>query len=128
MDAPYQELLEKISELSTLRAGMRFQDKYFTDPVEFGAARLPAAGGVYAILVPDPDWQPRPFRPVYFGTAENLAAQLTDAHEKLSEWRQASNRDGTLYLAYHLVSSDDAGPGLAEKLLQEYRLQPLPGR
>jgi len=55
--------------------GVRFNDCYFSEPVRFAEWTPPPCGGLLAILVRDPDWAPKPFRPLVFGEFGNDALQ-----------------------------------------------------
>lgn len=122
MNDLYQRLLGIVSELSAPLAGLRFLDRYFTEPTAFADSWLPSSAGVYAILVSDPSWQPRPYRPIYFGEAGDLAGRVVVSHEKYEEWRRAAGDAERLYVAYHLMSGGDAErTALAEGLIKEYR-------
>jgi hypothetical protein len=118
----HQRLLGIVSELSTTRTGLRFLDRYFTEPIALGTGLLPSSAGVYAILVSDPGWQPRPYRPIYFGEAVDLAARVVGSHEKHDEWRRAAGTGDQLYVAYHLMSGcDEERTALEQGLIAEYR-------
>jgi hypothetical protein len=118
----YQKLMGIASELSKSRAGLRFLDRYFTEPVEFGSSRLPEHAGVYVIVVSDPAWEPRPYRPIYFGEAEDLAGTVAASHEKSDSWRYAAGAENGIYVAYHLmVGSNAERTAFKEKLIREYR-------
>ena len=118
----YQRLLGIAAGMSTQRTGLRFRNRYFTEPMAFGSGWLPSSAGVYAIVVSDPSWQPRPYRPIYFGEAEDLAGRLTASQERLEEWRRAADAAGPLYVAYHLMSGSEADrAAFKESLIQEYR-------
>lgn len=43
----------------------------FSGPVAFGACSMPKCAGLFAVLVNDPNWAPRPFQPLYFGEFGN---------------------------------------------------------
>ena len=121
-NALHQRLLEIVSELSRTRAGLHFLDRYFTEPAAFGGGLLPSSAGVYAVLVSDAAWQPRPYRPIYFGEAADLAGKVTASHEKYQEWLRAAGAEDQLYVAYHLMSGGDADrAALEESLVKEYR-------
>jgi hypothetical protein len=118
----YEKLLGIASELSKSRTGLRFLDRYFTEPIEFGSSRLPGHGGVYVILVNDPAWEPRPYRPIYFGEAKDLARRVLASHEKSDTWRRAAGAEGGVYVAYHLMVGGDAErTAFEEELIREYR-------
>jgi hypothetical protein len=118
----HQRLLEIVSELSRTRTGLHFLDRYFTEPITFASTLLPGSPGVYAILMSDAAWQPRPYRPIYFGEAADLAGRALASHEKYEEWLRAAGAADQLYVAYHLTSGDEAGrAALKESLIKEYR-------
>ncbi len=122
LNAFHRRLLEIVSELSVSRPGLRFLDRYFTEPIAFDSGRLPNAAGVYGILVNDQAWQPRPYRPIYFGEARDLGAGVAISHEKYDEWLRTAGAADQLYVAYHLVSGGDAErAALAAGLSREYR-------
>jgi hypothetical protein len=52
-------------------SGIRFNDCFFGEPVPFANWRPPGCASLYAILVTDPNWAPRPFQPLYFGEFGN---------------------------------------------------------
>ncbi len=55
----------------TYSAGIRFNDCYFSQPVPLPDWIPPKCAGLFAVLVPDPNWAPKPFRPIYFGEFGN---------------------------------------------------------
>jgi len=117
-----QRLLRIASQLSTSRTGLRFLDRYFTEPIGFGSSPLPGYAGVYAILVSDAAWEPRPYRPIYFGEAKDLARKVVASHEKYEDWPRAAGAEGGLYVAYHLMAGSDAErTAFQEELIREYR-------
>jgi hypothetical protein len=119
---PYEKLQGIASELSKSRTGLRFLDRYFTEPVEFSSSWLPGYAGAYVILVNDPAWEPRPYRPIYFGEAEDLTKKVVASHWKCDSWRHAAGPEGRIYVAYHLmVGSDAERTAFKEELIREYR-------
>ena len=118
----HQRLLEIVSELSRTRTGLHFLDRYFTEPMAFGSGLLPSSAGVYAILVSDPAWQPRPYRPIYFGEDVDLHRSVMPSHEKYQEWLRTAGAADQLYVAYHLTSGDETDrAALKTSLIREYR-------
>src|SRR5580693_1919914 len=118
----YQKLLGIASELSKSREGLRFLDRYFTEPIGFGGSRLPEHAGVYVILVNDVAWEPRPYRPIYFGEARDLSGIVVASHEKSDSWYRAAGAEDGIYVAYHLIVGSDAErTAFKEKLIREYR-------
>src|SRR5678815_1284438 len=70
--------------VSRTHVGIRFADYVFTHPVPLGRFALPLqSAGLYVILMPDPNWGPWRFQPLYFGEfgfqrrADLSAAQQT---------------------------------------------------
>ncbi len=121
----------RFSELMALQAppasapapvGLGFQHWRFSEPTAFNTASLPACPGIYAVLVIDGAWGPRPYRPLYFGKAENLATRVSSSHENYREWRRASNGFGALYVAYHRLPGINARQRsiIEESLIRHY--------
>ena len=54
-------------------SGIRFNDYFFTQPVELAPWTPPKCAGLYCILVSDPNWAPVAFQPLYFGEFGNNA-------------------------------------------------------
>jgi hypothetical protein len=72
----------------TYAAGIRFNDCYFSEPVRLIEWTPPKCGGLFAVLVPDPNWAPKPFRPIYFGEFGN------NTPDPAPEAAQGQFRDG----------------------------------
>jgi hypothetical protein len=102
--------------------GIRFQDRYFSEPTVFASAWLPPSPGVYAILVFDWTCSPRPFRVLYFGKASDLGGRVVRSHEKYAEWNRAASGAGLLYVAYHLMPNtyDWQRAAVEENLIKHY--------
>jgi hypothetical protein len=102
--------------------GIRFQDKYFSEPSVFTSAWLPSLPGIYAILVIDWTCSPRPYRVLYFGKAVDLGERVLPSHEKYAEWNRAASGAGLLYVAYHLMpnTSDWERAAVEENLIKHY--------
>jgi hypothetical protein len=56
--------------------GVRFNDHVFSEPVKLRGWVPPRYAGLFAILVRDPNWAPRPFQALYFGEFGNNAHEL----------------------------------------------------
>ncbi len=87
-------------------AGIRFGGQIFTEPAllpQTGASRLLDLPGLYVVLVHDPTWRPRPFRPLYFGESQGVWTRATWAHEKCVDWRQAAGLMTPLYRSVCLL-------------------------
>src|ERR1041385_131889 len=52
-------------------SGIRFNDCMFSEPVGIASWVPPGCPGLYAILMFDPNWAPKPLRPLYFGERGN---------------------------------------------------------
>jgi hypothetical protein len=56
-------------------SGIRFNDCFFTEPVDLNSWTPPKCAGLFGILVSDPNWAPKAFQPLYFGEfGHNLPA------------------------------------------------------
>jgi hypothetical protein len=51
--------------------GIRFNDCMFSEPVPAAQWTQPRYAGLFAVLVNDPDWAPKAFRPLHFGEFGN---------------------------------------------------------
>jgi hypothetical protein len=83
----------------TSPVGIQFSNVVFSEPKPFGEW-MPYAAGIYAILVMDFRQSPRPFRPLYFGIAENLAERVTTSHENYDKWIRCAGLTG-IYVSHH---------------------------
>ena len=86
--------------------GIRFGAHTFSEPSllpQAGAGHLLDFAGLYVVLVRDPAWGPRPFRPLYFGESQGVAARVTAAHEKWPDWRREAGILTPLYKAVCLL-------------------------
>jgi hypothetical protein len=54
-------------------SGMRFNDCVFSEPIRLAEWTPPRCAGLYAILIVDSNWAPKPFQPLYFGEFGNNA-------------------------------------------------------
>lgn len=62
-------------------SGIRFNDCFFGEPRPFANWTPPGCASLYAILVTDPNWAPRPFQPLYFGEFGNNTSLATVQRE-----------------------------------------------
>jgi hypothetical protein len=83
-------------------SGIKFGETVFSEPARFGSW-LPMSPGLYVILTRDLTAKPRPYRPIYFGMASDLADRVTTSHEKYDEWLRCSGLTG-IYVAHHNMS------------------------
>jgi len=50
---------------------IRFNDCFFSEPVDLNVWTPPKCAGLFGILVTDPNWAPKAFQPLYFGEFGN---------------------------------------------------------
>jgi hypothetical protein len=100
--------------------GIQFGQTVFSEPALFGCW-LPMAPGLYVILTWDLTAKPRPYRPLYFGMATNLAERVTRSHEKFDEWSRSSGLTGIL-VAYHNMggSAEWQRANLEQSVIRQY--------
>lgn len=111
-----------ILPLSPLRTGIVYGNCVFSEPMRFPSLLAPVSCGIYAILVRDPNYSPRPFRLLYLGESGTLSQRLTMQHEKYRDWiRQAHG--GELYFAHHVTFglTDQQRKDLECALINQYR-------
>ena len=82
------------------RAGIRFNNRTFTEPAPFPVAIPPVASGIYAILVLDESCRPRPFRAIYFGESGNFLDRITEKHERFGDWTLEAGGVANTYVAF----------------------------
>jgi hypothetical protein len=62
---------------TTTKLGIRFNDCVFSEPTSLSHWTPPRCACLYALLIEDSNWAPRPYQPLYFGEfGNNAAAQL----------------------------------------------------
>lgn len=86
--------------------GIKFGGHLFSEPAllpKSGASQLLDLPGLYAVLVRDPAWGPRPFRPLYFGESQGVWTRVTAAHEKCVDWRRVAGPLAPLYRSVCLL-------------------------
>jgi hypothetical protein len=88
----------------------------FSEPFPFGTW-LPYFRGIYAILVRASDWQPRQFKPIYFGQSDSIGKRVTTAHEKYASWVRCAGQGPSLYVAFRLTSGSQRDRDLLESSL-----------
>jgi hypothetical protein len=64
--------------------GIRFNDYFFTEPERLTGWVPPRCAGIFAILVKDPNWAPKPFQPIWFGEFGNNAQHLFAMEQPLA--------------------------------------------
>jgi len=101
--------------------GIYFRDCRFSEPSPFSSAITIPSQGIYAILVRDEGFTPRPFHVIYFGESDKLARRVNAQHESYADWmRQA--RGAGLYVAFYNTAGTLARQRkeLERQLIQEY--------
>jgi hypothetical protein len=58
-----------VSNLSP--TGIRFNDCFFSEPVDLNTWTPPKCPGLFGIVAADPNWAPKAFQPLYFGELGN---------------------------------------------------------
>jgi hypothetical protein len=79
----------------------------FTEPtasLEFGNLVGSAQPGIYAILAYDPNWGPRPNRPLHLGGSQDVCARATARRESYAGWQRHAGPCATLYRAFHIMT------------------------
>lgn len=82
--------------------GVMFGDRWFSAPAPLPGIAFPglrAQAGLYVVMVYDPQWGPRPFRPLYFGESDDIWNRCTAVHERFAAWRRAAGPSAVLYRA-----------------------------
>jgi hypothetical protein len=81
-------------------SGINLGGLQFSEPTQLREYFLPPVAGIYAILVPNSDWRPRPFGLLYVGESNFIANRLTKQHEKYSDWLRQANSKPLYYCHY----------------------------
>jgi hypothetical protein len=94
----------------------------FSDPVQLTRDVLPFAAGLYAILVPNYEFRPAPYEPIYFGQSANLRAAVGIHHLAYSRWRWHPRGRQGLFVSYVAMpsSTEDWRRYHVTQLLRQY--------
>lgn len=104
-------------QISTIQFGMRV----FTGPWALPPKLMLPTPGLYAILVADSNFSPKPFRLLYIGESTNLKDRICTSHEKYDAWtREAVGKH--LYDATHVMfgATDEQRKAAEEALIKHY--------
>jgi hypothetical protein len=104
---------------------IRFAKYDFDGP--YAAARWtpPSHGGIFAVMVYDPAFNPLPYRVVYFGQAHDLSNRgLLRAHPKYSDWVAAAGGARGLYVATYGMPGSSEMTRLAVETHLVHHYQP----
>ena len=97
----------------------------FSEPISLTIWQAPSVSGIYAILVPDSQARPKPFRVVYFGEAGNLSTRgIGRSHHKYNDWlQQGGTLLSNLYIAIYptLNFTEQQRLALEAQLIRDYR-------
>ncbi len=101
--------------------GIYFRDRRFSEPLPFHSAITVPTQGIYAILVRDEGYTPRPFQVLYFGESERLARRVTAQHESYGDWERQA-RGAVLFVAFYNTAGTPSRlrKELAKQLIQDY--------
>jgi hypothetical protein len=101
-------------------SGIRFNDLYFSEPINLAAWTPPKCAGLFSILVNDPNWAPKAFQPLYFGEFGNNAPPSVVLQDCSSAVSAASRK--TLFVAVLLMpfSTLQQRWALRDELLRAY--------
>lgn len=100
--------------------GIRFLNLTFAGPALFSTTRVPAYGGLYAILLYDATWRPLPYRLIYVGETGNAAERVCRSHEKHESWTRAAS-GYPLYVAFCAMSSALARRMAERRIIERYK-------
>ena len=94
----------------------------FSDPEPLTRDALPFTAGLYAILVPNYEYRPVPYEPIYFGQCANLRAAVGIHHLAYNRWRWHPRGRQGLFVAYVSMpsSTDDWRRYNEAQLIRQY--------
>jgi hypothetical protein len=103
-------------------SGITFGDRVFTEPSGYVSLFKLPIPALYAIMILDVRYKPRPYQVLYFGQAQNLRSRLTFGHEKYRDWLRAAN-GARLFVAYHPMprSTETARLAAEDALIKIYQ-------
>ena len=118
-DMGYSSLRDLVMGQAT---GINFGGLSFSEPTLLNKCFPPAQAGLYAILILDVRFGPRPYRSIYFGQAEDLSERVNASHEKYPCWRGKAGAAG-LYASFcPLYSSTKLARQVLEaNLIKQYQ-------
>jgi excinuclease UvrABC nuclease subunit len=99
--------------------GIMYENVKFSEPRRFPPLLIPPTHGLYAIMVVDTSYRPRPYRVLYIGETENFQERLTTGHEKYEDWKREA-QGAALYYSYHWFhGTQDARLALEADLIRK---------
>lgn len=96
----------------------------FTEPEPLLTSRPPAKRVLYAFLVEDLRWTPRPFRPPYFGqTRESAQRGFPFQHHAVRKWLARGESIRSLWIAWRAMpySFEHEREAIEDQLIEQYK-------
>jgi hypothetical protein len=103
----------------------------FEEPWRLSSWYPPRVAGIYAILVFDVNFEPKPYRVIYFGQSSSFSERgFPDRHERYQDWLTAANHAGLgllgdpeLYIAIMRMpfSTEASRVEVEQALIEKYR-------
>jgi hypothetical protein len=93
----------------------------FDGPFRADEWPAPAGGGVYAVMVRDPRWEPLPYRVIYVGNAERFGDDFLRSHPRYWDWCAVAWKPSRLYVASYAAATREFRDWLEARLLAQYR-------
>ena len=103
---------------------IEFGNLVFTEPVLLSCWSAPSVAGMLAVLAPDPEGRPHPFRVIYFGESGNLAAPgLISKHRAYPKWIKQAGSVFRLHISVYAMPQSTLGARSAVEasLVQRYK-------
>ncbi len=101
-------------------SGIRFNDCFFSEPINLATWTPPKCAGLFTVLVNDSNWAPKNFQPLYFGEFGNNSP----ASAVLQDLRQvvAASNGKTLLVAVLLLpfSTTQQRSAMRNELIRAY--------
>ena len=94
----------------------------FTDPGQLTPEALPSGPGLYVILVPNYEYKPGPYEPIYFGQSANLRGAVGTHHIAYNRWRWHPRGRSGLFVAFLPMpsSTEDWRRYHVSQLIEQY--------
>ena len=89
---------------SPVTPGINYGNHRFSEPRLFPCLSMPPFEGIYAILVTDMKFRPRPFRLLYIGETEDLSQEVNMRHAKFADWTREAHGH-PLFVAWQTMIS-----------------------
>lgn len=96
----------------------------FINPKKITDFTAPKFAGVYAIMIPDLNVKPAPFRVIYFGESEDLSERgFLKSHHKYECWLREAGEEDILFISIYPMpkSKVEDRKSVENELIQAYR-------